>query len=248
MYDDNMDVTESWYSQFDRIVELMQKEVASYLKEKYNGDVICWAFAEKLVVYLYPKQYSKYIDTAATEACFILEDGSEVTATEAFGPVTQMIGKEIYKNLLSKEQRKFLKKLLVGIGVATVTIASIIAGVAAIRQLVYYFYTFNYGINDFIKVENEFLKEELKNNQLDPRATARISRMSSVLSGISGFIETRILKMNTAAQKNISQADKEVFSKQNLMEDVYIEEDDESTSSQIDSNVSQQLSQKNISF
>lgn len=226
-YDEDMETWDKMQDDVEKVEPGICKKIKNILPEGYTCDVMHTGDGGYI-----------YIED---------ESAGEDRATEAFGAVTQMVGKEIFKNILSKSQKKFLKNLLVAIGVASVTIISVIAGIAAIRELVYYFYSANYRLNDFVKIENDFLKEALQNEKLDAKATARITRMSSILSAISGFIETKILKTNNATQKNLAISDKEIYSKSNLMEDVS-DLDSEDESATVDDETSQRLAQQNISF
>lgn len=172
-----------------------------------------------------------------------------VAATEAAGGAMGVVIKALSDKFLTPKNAKILKGIIFAAGGAVLGYAIFVAGLSAIRELIYYFYNMNAKINDFVKIENEFLKEELKNSKLDPKAEKRISRMSSFLSGISGFIETRILKTNQNAQKELDKTNKELYSKTNLMSEVDIHEaEDENETQDADDNVYQQLSSQDISF
>lgn len=87
----------------------------------------------------------------------------------------------------------------------------------AIRGLIYIFFNTSYRVNDYIKTEAELLKWniEMDNNTSDS-ALEKQKKFLGKLEETSDFIETRILKTEAKAKKELAESNKQIYSKDEL--------------------------------
>lgn len=115
------------------------------------------------------------------------------------------------KNIFSK----IPTPVKIGVGV----VAAIIGLLFAIRGIVYFFYRSSMKIKDHIKMQSEFVKDEVEREKEEGVPDAVIqkhSKLSEKLHSIANFIEVRILKTNAEAKQDIAKSDQENFSTSEL--------------------------------
>lgn len=106
-----------------------------------------------------------------------------------------------------------------GAGKVIVSAAAIVAVVAlffSIRGLIYVFYRSATKINDYVKTQSEFLKFNIGLGNDSAAALAKQQKGLDKLESISNFIETKIIKNDKRASKELEESDKKNFTPQAL--------------------------------
>jgi uncharacterized protein HemX len=100
---------------------------------------------------------------------------------------------------------------IVGTG-AAVAFAGIWVVLHIIRGLVYFYYHSAAKLNEEIKAQADFLDYCMSVEEgTDPKAREKQRKALNKLTNISNTIETKILKMDTAAKKEMRESDRESF-------------------------------------
>lgn len=100
--------------------------------------------------------------------------------------------------------------------VSAAILVSITAVFFSIRGLIYVFYRSATKINDYVRTQSEFLKFNINLGKDPADALAKQQKHLDQLENVSNFIETKILKNDKRASKEIEESDKKNFTPQAL--------------------------------
>jgi hypothetical protein len=102
---------------------------------------------------------------------------------------------------------------------AKLVLVSIFAALVVIRALIFVYYSSAMKINERVKITAQFVDAAISYSQDNTEdSLAKQQKMLDTLTSISDFIETRILKVNKDAEKEISKSNKEKFNPKALSE------------------------------
>ena len=95
-------------------------------------------------------------------------------------------------------------------------ILGVIALLFSIRTLIYLYYSSAMKINQYIKVQSEFLKVSIDNTTGDSNSLDKQKRLLENLNSITSLIETKILKTEKDASNEIKESNSTKFTPQEL--------------------------------
>ena len=103
-----------------------------------------------------------------------------------------------------------------GVAITAITLVSIVALFFSIRGLIYIFYRSATKINDYVKTQSDFLKFNINLGKDPEDALTKQKKHLDWLEGVSNFIETKIIKNDKRASKELEESDKKSFTPQAL--------------------------------
>lgn len=106
---------------------------------------------------------------------------------------------------------------VISLGIAPMIIISFLVLLFSIRGLIYIYYHAAFKLNNFITINADFLRwnVEMDRNNTDS-SLEKQKKMLNALDSVQNFIETKILKTESDAKKELEKSNKENFSKEEL--------------------------------
>lgn len=101
---------------------------------------------------------------------------------------------------------------------APLVVVSLLTSLIIIRGLIYVYYNSSMKINDALRVPKEFLKESINAGDDNSTPIIKQKKMLSRLEGLSDFIETKILKTNKDAKKELQKSNIEKYDVRTLQD------------------------------
>lgn len=103
------------------------------------------------------------------------------------------------------------------VSASAITIISILSFLLIVRGMIYVYYNSSMRISQYAKINAEFLKNSIKiSNDNTASSLEKQNKMLNMLESVSDFIETKIIKTNHDAKKDLVESNKTDFNSKEL--------------------------------
>lgn len=123
---------------------------------------------------------------------------------------------DIIAQMTNSSAKNIIFSVPTGVAVTAIVLVSMVALFFSVRGLIYVFYKSATKISDYTRTQAEFLKFNINLGKDPADAIAKQQKGLDKLESISNFIETKIIKNDKRASKELEESDKKNFTPQAL--------------------------------